>query len=94
MTELVQVLLTIQSNGKTYNVSVIIHSSALIHTEHVREYFLIVQVALEDGTVLDKSVKESEELGQEDEVVPAIFKLGYGQVIPGWELGITGMCLG
>lgn len=52
------------------------------------------QVALEDGTVLDKSVKESEELGQEDVVIPAIFTLGYGQVIPGWELGITGMCLG
>lgn len=40
---------------------------------------------LEDGTVFDSSV----ERGQ-----PIQFPLGTGRVIPGWDQGILGMCVG
>ncbi len=39
----------------------------------------------ENGKVFDSSLRRNE---------PIQFKLGAGQVIAGWEQGITGMCLG
>lgn len=55
----------------------------------------IPQVTLDsDGTVLDDSRKMSEELGGEDEEIPAVFTVGYEMVIPGWDIGVTGMCIG
>lgn len=47
-----------------------------------------------DGTVLDDSFQQSEELGGDDIVTPAVFALGYGHVIPGWEIGLRDMCVG
>ncbi|KAL4218024.1 Peptidyl-prolyl cis-trans isomerase fpr2 [Mactra antiquata] len=47
-----------------------------------------------DGTVIDESIKQSEELGGEDTETPAIFTVGYGHVIPGWEIGLQNICLG
>ncbi|XP_025091004.1 FK506-binding protein 2-like [Pomacea canaliculata] len=41
---------------------------------------------LDSGTVFDSSVK-----AQRD---PLVFKLGEKRVIPGWEMGIKGMCVG
>lgn len=40
---------------------------------------------LEDGTVFDSSV---------DRGTPIEFPLGVGRVIPGWDQGILGMCVG
>ncbi|XP_052237848.1 uncharacterized protein LOC127849169 [Dreissena polymorpha] len=51
-------------------------------------------ISLDDGTVVDRSVQPSDDVHEEDTVRPAIFTMGYGRVIPGWELGINGMCLG
>jgi FKBP-type peptidyl-prolyl cis-trans isomerase len=44
---------------------------------------------LEDGTVFDSNIDPK--FGH---VEPFIFKLGAGQVIPGWEKGIVGMKIG
>lgn len=41
---------------------------------------------LEDGTVFDSSKTEGRD--------PIQFELGSGKVIPGWEQGIQGMCVG
>lgn len=40
---------------------------------------------LEDGTVFDSSVQRG---------TPIEFPLGVGRVIPGWDQGILGMCIG
>ncbi|KAK6455507.1 uncharacterized protein RJT20DRAFT_128762 [Scheffersomyces xylosifermentans] len=40
---------------------------------------------LEDGTVFDSSYKRDQ---------PISFQLGAGQVIPGWDQGLTRMCIG
>jgi len=40
---------------------------------------------LEDGTVFDSSIPRGS---------PFSFKIGTGQVIPGWERGLQGMCVG
>jgi len=42
--------------------------------------------SLEDGKVFDSSVQQNRE--------PLNFVLGEGKVIPGWEQGIQGMCVG
>ncbi|XP_076438150.1 uncharacterized protein LOC143277257 [Babylonia areolata] len=41
---------------------------------------------LETGTIFDSSVKAGRD--------PLVFMLGEGRVIPGWEMGIKGMCVG
>lgn len=41
--------------------------------------------SLEDGTVFDASYSRGQ---------PITFQLGVGQVIPGWDQGLTRMCIG
>ncbi|XP_072041115.1 uncharacterized protein [Amphiura filiformis] len=41
---------------------------------------------LDSGAIFDSSVQQGRE--------PIQFQLGAGKVIPGWEQGITGMCVG
>ncbi|XP_052762090.1 uncharacterized protein LOC128204733 [Mya arenaria] len=66
----------------------------LIQAEEGDTVTLHYTLSLDDGTVLDKSIHEPDDIHAEEIIIPAIFSLGYQQVITGWEIGVTGMCVG